>query len=163
MEKLISALFFFLRYMLDSVISQPVSLPLGHAAPPLWSALWIQAPCLGWAWTISVHQAEASKTGLSHLSTWAWRNRRTDKTPNPKLINIKAPTSLCSPPSLSFHRPSAPIPNCFHVLSLTLDRSFYPLIINGRGRFTPLLNLLLFAHPSAALSVWAAQQEVVHR
>lgn len=35
--------------MLDTVIFQPVFLPLGHAVPELWSEPWIQAPCFGWA------------------------------------------------------------------------------------------------------------------
>lgn len=96
---------FFLHYMLDSVISRPVFLPLGHAVTQLWSVPWIQAPCFGWA--SGKHQpSRGFQKGLSHLSTWAWRNRSTDKTPNPKLINIKAATplsSLCSLPSLFSH------------------------------------------------------------
>ena len=72
--------------------------------------------------------------GLSHLSTRAWRNLSADKTPNPKLINIKASTRLSSFTSTPSMDPASS--NCFPVLSLTLYRSFYPLIINGTGCFT---------------------------
>lgn len=64
-------------------------------------------------------------SGERWLTTGAWRNPSADKTPKPELIHIKEST-------LTQRRRRS-----FFVLSLTVHRGFYLLIINGPGAFTP--------------------------
>lgn len=104
---------FFLHYMLDSVIFQPVFLPLGHAVPLLWSVQWIQAPCFGWA--SGKHQPSKGfqKKKKAFLMLLPERGVTAAQTKHPQKSKAdqhqsrhSSIFSLCSPPSLLSHKPS---------------------------------------------------------
>lgn len=91
----------------------------------------------------------SGKTGLSPPATGAWRNRGTDKTPDPKPINIKAADSFVFLPVLchrSLHKKThlrrSPSSSRRPAIS-----AFDPPIIHGRGCLTPPHPFFLFAHP----------------
>lgn len=100
MGKLISALFFFSPTCSILSFSQPVFSAVGsRRAAALIRTVGGCRRLVSLGPRVKRQPSEGfqKKRPFSHLSTWAWRNRRADKTPHPKLINIKAAISSLFP------------------------------------------------------------------